>query len=124
MEGNTKKCSTCGAVISKNSKFCEYCGAKLFLNQDEILQGDAGTLALKIVDTMTLYGNTVVSGKASQAIKVGAKLKNSRTGSTYQVLAIEIYRQVAQMAKEGEVCGLMLDGNSKECKKGDELYFE
>ena len=95
-----------------------------YLENSTALEGDSGSLALKISDTFTLMGRTVVSGKASQNILVGSVLKNNRTNSTYTVTAIEIFRQVAQMAKEGEVCGLMLDGNAKECKKGDELYFK
>ena len=80
-----------------------------------------GSFYYEIEDVFTIVGRgTVVTGRVkSGEVHVGDLVIIN--GNKYsKVLGIELYREVSNVAKAGEACGLFLDGVSqKELHKGD-----
>ncbi len=127
MEQNVIKCNNCGSTISTNGKFCEYCGARLFLDEDAIKniedEVEAGAPVMTVTDILSIFGRTVVSGKLENNIKVGDTIKNTRTNQSFVVNGLELFRQVTEKAEKGNLCGLLIDADKKDVIKGDKLVF-
>ena len=131
MDKNVIQCSSCGATISKNGKFCEYCGARLFLDEEasKVVENgssaEAGATAMVVMDVFSIMGRgTVVTGRAENTIKVGDKVRNTRTNETLEIKGIEMFRKVCQNAEKGQNCGLLISTDRNSISRGDTLIFD
>ena len=130
MNGEVIYCGACGAAISSDSKFCEYCGAKIFLeNENGQLKelgsygaSHSGNEVLMVEDVFTITGRgTVVTGKSLAIIKVGMNIVNNRTSNIHSIRGIEQFRKVSNSIEPGKNCGLLLSGERSDFQRGDML---
>ena len=49
--------------------------------------------------------------------------QNTRTNQSFVVNGLELFRQVAEKAEKGNLCGLLIDADKKDVVKGDKLVF-
>jgi selenocysteine-specific translation elongation factor len=115
-------CQKCGAEVSQEDKYCEYCKTVINPNgKDYDLNGTGECFIVN--DIFSIINRSLIIGNAIQPLHVGDKVYSDK--KQFVITNMQVGNTIVNSAKVGDNCGLVFsDFSKKDLKRGDKLIFK